>query len=60
VAHTIKGVAATLSGGTLTQLAHNIETSSDRCDQDSLNQLMPELKQQYQELQTCIKQYLAS
>ncbi len=39
VAHTIKGVAATLSGGTLTQLAHNIETSSDRCDQDSLNQL---------------------
>ena len=60
VASTIKGVAATLSGGTLTQLAHNIETSSDRGDKESLNQLMPELKQQYQALQSCIKQYLAS
>ncbi|MEH6347227.1 MAG: response regulator [Bermanella sp.] len=60
VASTIKGVAATISSGTLTQSASNIEISSERCDQDSLNQLMPELKQQYQALQTCIEQYLAS
>ena len=60
VASTIKGVAATISGNTLTQSAYNIEVSSERCDQESLDKLMPELKQQYQALQTCIEQYLAS
>jgi len=58
VAHTIKGVAANVSGHSLSTLAAQIEVASDQCDEQSLLSLMPLLKQTFTTLENCLSEYL--
>jgi len=58
VAHTIKGVAANVSGHSLSTLAAQIEVASVQRDGQSLLTLLPLIKQNFSTLENCISDYL--
>jgi len=58
VAHTLKGVAANVSGHSLSTLAAQIEAASAQCDGQSLFTLLPLLKQNFATLESYLSDYL--
>ena len=60
VAHTIKGVAANVSGNSVSTVAAKIEVASLQGDGQSLFTLLPLLKQNFDALESCLSDYLQS
>jgi len=59
IAHTIKGVAANLSGVHLQQHAYEMEKAAKLEDMQRVKILMPELLQISEQLESCFKEYIS-